>query len=264
MASGRNFFGVLRVEDTQESEADPIVRTLFHGRIVHGAERMDPKRPREPISYYGRTSGIGVLMRRMAFPNRRIGVVGLGAGAVAAYGRRGDVVRFYENNPLSETYARAYFSYLPKCPCAVEVVPGDARISMDREAAQRYDVLVLDAFSGDAIPAHLLTTEAFQIYLKHLAPSGVLAVHISNWYIDLAPVLRGAARTFNLRAALISSDTDDARLYEAADWILMSREAKPLDWPEIRRAADPNFEKITPVVWTDEFHSLFGVLRWRR
>ena len=141
---------------------------------------------------------------------------------------------------------------------------GDARISMDREPPQRYDVLVLDAFSGDAIPAHLLTAEAFQIYLKHLAPGGVLAAHISNWYIDLAPVMRGAALTCGLHAVMVSTDEDDAQSYDAADWVLMSREAPLLDGTEIRRAADPNFDTTTSVVWTDEFHSLFGVLRWRK
>jgi hypothetical protein len=265
LASGRNFFGVFRVEETQESDEEPVVRSLYHGRIRHGVERLDPARPREPLSYYSRPSGVAMAIRAAGRRGgRRIGVVGLGAGSIAGYARPGDVVRFYEINPLSEVFARAFFTYLPQCPCRAEVVLGDARLVLDREPAQRFDVLALDAFSGDAIPVHLLTTEAFRIYEKHLAPEGILAVHISNWYVDLSRVTRGAARELGLHAVLVSNETDEERSWDSADWVLMAREAAPLASGEIMAAARPDWRGKGPVVWTDDFHSVFGVLRWER
>ena len=190
------------------------LRRLQHGRILHGAQFLDPVRRALATTYYGPSSGVDVAIRehphRKAGRPLRIGVVGLGAGTVAAWGARGDHVRFFEINPLAELFARKYFFYLADSRAAVDVVIGDARLSIERElrdgtGVHAYDVLVIDAFSGDAIPVHLLTREAFARYKEALAPDGVLAVHVSNQYLDLRPVVRGLGKELGERVLEIES-----------------------------------------------------------
>src|SRR5205814_881496 len=190
----RNFYGALRVSDEGDGVTEATIRRLTHGTIVHGEEFLDAGRHMQPTTYYGYNTGVGLAMqeaqRRLGL---RVGVIGLGAGTLAAYGRPGDTYRFYDINPLVIDIARSQFRFLPDCKAKVDVVLGDARLSLEREAPENYDVLAVDAFSSDAIPVHLLTREAIALYFRHLQPGGVLAVHVSNKYLNLAPVVGMAA-----------------------------------------------------------------------
>ena len=164
-------------------------RTLVHGTITHGLQFLAPDRRRFPTTYYGRQSGVGLAILNTRHSAQRVGVIGLGAATLASYGRPGDYYRFYEINPLVIEVARKQFTYLSDCPAKVDVVLGDARLSLDREPSQQFDVLAVDAFSSDSIPVHLLTLEAFRLYFRHLRPDGVLAVHVSNTHLKLEPVV---------------------------------------------------------------------------
>jgi len=195
--------------------------------------------------------------------HRRIGVVGLGTGTMAAFGRAGDYLRFYEINSQVQEVATSWFSYLPKCPGNVEVTPGDARLSLEREAPQHFDLLVLDAFSSDAIPVHLLTKEAFEVYGRHLNTNAIIAVHISNHYLDLEPVVVNLARHFGYKLASIDyEETDEEWWLYGSTWILLSHSEQTINSPSIRDAASTvhtNSPKVS--LWTDDFASLFQILR---
>ena len=188
VAKGRNFYGTLLVEDFRDD--DHKVRQLSHGTITHGIQIVDPGFRQVPTTYYARESGAGLTWRILEKQGPlKLGVVGLGAGTMATYGRGGDTIRFYDLNPLVIQFAHKYFTFLADCPAHLDVVLGDARLSLAHELPQKFDMLVIDAFSGDAIPVHLLTREAFDIYWRHLKPGGVLAVHISNQYLNLGPIV---------------------------------------------------------------------------
>ena len=207
-------------------------RRLKHGAITHGQQYLDPLRSHWATTYYSPQSGVG---QTIAFFRRRgpvrVGVVGLGVGTLATYARPGDHYRFYEINPEVLRMARAHFTYLAHCPVAAEVEMGDARLSLERELTTRsgslpqFDVLVLDAFSGDSIPAHLLTAEAFAIYRPHVAAAGVIAVHVTNRYLYLAPVVRGLARQFGLETVRIDTPRDDSRAINHCDWMMLTNNA---------------------------------------
>ncbi len=186
----RNFYGVLTIVRYDEGTPDERL-TMRNGMIDHGMQFTAPDKTRLPVTYYSSQSGLGMMFRN--FPRqteRRIGLVGLGAGVVATYARRGDTLRAYEINPQVSVLAREWFSYLDESLAEIQIVHGDARLSLEREPPQRFDILVLDAFSGDAIPVHLLTEEAFTIYERHLAVGGVIAIHLSNRHMDFTPVVR--------------------------------------------------------------------------
>ncbi|HLJ15492.1 MAG TPA: fused MFS/spermidine synthase, partial [Bryobacteraceae bacterium] len=197
----RSFYGVLRVVRSTSQGAD--VRTLYHGTIKHGAEWFARGRRMTPTTYYGLQSGVGLALRLCCGGPKRVGVIGLGTGTVAVYGGPGDVFRFYEINPQVLQVARSLFTYLRETPAHVDVTLGDARLSLESEPAQGFDVLIVDAFSGDAIPVHLLTKEAFALYLRHLKPGGILAVHVSNQFLELAPVVQQLAAFYRYPALRI-------------------------------------------------------------
>jgi len=178
--TSRNFYGVLTVFEHRRKEPTEHHFLLQHGRITHGLQFADRQQAAWPTTYYGEQSGIGLAVQALPPWPRRIGVVGLGAGTVAAYAQAGDYVRMYEINPEVKRLATTRFTYLSNCLGRVEVVLGDARLSLEREPPQEFDLLVLDAFSSDAIPVHLLTREAFGLYERHLRPGGMIAAHISN------------------------------------------------------------------------------------
>jgi SAM-dependent methyltransferase len=261
--SARNFYGVLRVFEEDAIEGGTI-RRLQHGAIMHGAQFVDGDRRADPITYYGPTSGVGlavgVLRER---PNLRIGVVGLGVGTMAAFGRAGDAVRFYEIDPAVRDVARSRFTYLGDSKAAVEVVLGDARLSLEREPPQRFDLLALDAFSSDAIPVHLLTREAFEVYQRHLKPDGVLAVHVSNRHLDLAPVVHRLAEALGFDSELIKDMPDAAdEASDMSEWVLLARDARLLDAPSIKAAARPKPAGTAGVrPWTDDDTNLYQTLQ---
>ena len=266
----RNFYGVLKITEDQPTNSIRHTVNLFHGSITHGKQYTAPERRRWPTTYYTGTSGVGLLLTHLrAYQPRRVGVVGLGTCSLAVWGKAGDTFRFYEINPEVLRLARSRFTFLADALSKVEVVLGDARLSFEREPDQQFDILALDAFSGDAIPVHLLTREAFAIYGRHLKPDGVLAVHISNSYLNLEPILRRAAADCKLTCVLVKNPgTDDLfnddgedEIPEAysSDWALLCRSS--LNIPEIASvAATP--APISPKVelWTDDRSSLWPVM----
>jgi hypothetical protein len=266
----RNFFGVLRVIREDEGTEDESLR-LRHGRITHGMQLTAPARRREPTTYYGPTSGVGLMLehhsRREAGQPLRVGVVGLGTGTLAAYARPGDTFRIYEINPevvRLSSGPHPVFTFLHDAPGQVTTVLGDARLSLEREPPQNFDVLALDAFSSDSIPVHLITREAFALYLSHLRPGGgVLAVHVSNKYLDLKPVVRGLAGALGLRAALVDSDESGSSVW-SSDWILLAHAEADLGPPEVREAEeDLDVTDRRLPLWTDTYSNLLRVVKFR-
>jgi SAM-dependent methyltransferase len=266
IARTRNFYGVLTVlEDPPGADA---LRTLKNGRILHGAQFVDPTRRSEATSYYGEGSGIELAIdlhpRRLEQEALRIGVIGLGAGTIAALGAPGDTVRFYEINPAAVDFSRRYFTFLSDSRAKVEIVQGDARLSLERElrspsARHQYDVLAIDAFSGDAIPVHLLTREAFAIYRDALRDDGILAVHVSNRYLDLKPVVRGLAAEMPRKVLTIEATDDDERALDSSTWMLVTDNADFID--SATEYADASVSSAKTIVWTDAFSSVLQVLK---
>ena len=237
----RNFYGALRVNDKGD------VRILANGAIHHGAEFLAADKERVPTTYYGRDSGVGRAIAGLPAGPRRIGAIGLGAGTLAAYARPGDVYRFYELNPAVIAVARSEFRFLADCRGTVEVVPGDGRLSLERDSGQRFDLLAVDAFSGDAIPVHLLTAEAFRLYLERLKPDGVLALHLTNRYLNLAPEALALAVQAGMQARVVTNPPDpDEDVYEST-WLI----------------ARPGGLTPAPVarVWTDDYSNLLSVMK---
>ena len=253
----RNFYGVLKVERDEVENA----KVMRHGRIIHGLELQSYGGWIRPTTYYGRPSGVGQAIELLHAQNKsiRAGLVGLGAGTLGAYGIEGDVLRFYEINDDVIDKAQTHFSFLKSTPATVEIVPGDARISLATEPPQQFDLLVLDAFSGDAVPAHLLTREAFDIYLKHLADGAMIAVHISNLYFDLRPVVEGVADVHGLHSIAIQTPEVNPPVDPSSEWILLSKAASTLEDGAAFRNVVP--EQPRRVLWTDSFSNLFEILR---
>jgi SAM-dependent methyltransferase len=258
----RNFYGALRVNDSGDGVEEAKIRTLTHGTINHGEEFLDEGRHMQPTTYYGWRTGIGLTIqeaqRRL---NLRVGVIGLGTGTIAAYGRPGDVYRFYDINPLVIQIARTQFRFIPDSKAKVEIVLGDARLSMERERPQNYDILAVDAFSSDAIPLHLLTREAFALYFRHLKPGGVLAVHISNKHLDLDPVVDRAARALGKHAVVIDTSDEDSDAVFGATWVLVSGRESFFQYPFIFKAATLVNSKPGLRLWTDDYSNLFQILK---
>ena len=257
----RNFYGTLRVRE--QGSGDYQVRRLLHGVILHGEQfTISPDRL-EPGTYYARTSGVGrAIAAKQAAGPVRIGVVGLGVGTLSAYGRAGDVVRFYELDPDVLALAKSHFGYLNAAPATLEFAIGDARLSMERELAagtpQKFDVLAIDAFSSDSIPAHLITREAIRLYMQQLAPGGVLAVHISNRFLDLKPVLANIAAAEGLQVRLVSDHP--AEPASMTDWVLLAATAEPFK-AEALAVAEPIEPTPGFSLWTDQFNNLLDVLK---
>jgi SAM-dependent methyltransferase len=255
----RNFYGALRVEDSLNRHR--VVRELSHGTIVHGLQFRDPILRHQLTTYYSRDSGIGLTWRTLESSGPlRMGVVGLGAGTLAGYGRAGDVIRFYEINPLVESIARTQFTYLADCPAHTDIVLGDARLSLAHEPGQGFDILVVDAFSGDAIPVHLLTREAFQIYRRHLKPDGVIAVHVSNRYLDLAPVVALAARENSKRAWQVDTEDNNYRDEYGSSYVLVSSRAHFFETVLFTKKLIGIDVPAHMRPWTDDYSNLWQLL----
>jgi len=259
----RSFYGTLFVNQTIEPPDAKLTRTLYHGTIEHGKQIFTPDMRAEPTTYYARDSGVGLALDLCCKKRpRRIGVIGLGTGTLAAYGRPGDVFRFYEINSQVEGIARDVFAYLRESAATIEIVPGDARISLAGEPPQQYDVLVVDAFSGDAIPVHLLTTEALDLYRRHLQPSGIIAFHVSNHFLNLAPVVQQQAEHAGLQTAYIISSDDDDRAAFSSDWVLVTANTEFLSRSEVADAKEKSI--VIPRglrLWTDDYNSLLPILK---
>jgi len=270
LEQSRNFFGIVSTRNgivtNENAPADAPVESelcLVHGSITHGRQFVDPIKRHWPTSYYGEESGVGQAVRYLQKQGPvRVGAIGLGVGTVAAYAKPGDVFRFYEINPEVLRMAKKYFTYLADCSGKWDVVMGDARLSLEAEPPQKFNLLVIDAFSSDSIPTHLLTLEAFNVYQRHLAPNGIIVVHVSNRYLRLAPVVRRLADYCGMQSVLICQEGDQSRLQSANNWVLVTRNdgfvqatpSKPLDW------GSDNFEAP---LWTDQYSNLFQILGGR-
>ncbi len=263
----RNFYGLVSVRRLTNDEGSTPYMKLRNGHTCHGMQFIsdDITQRRRLTTFYGENTGVGhAIQFFQSRPNLHVGVVGLGAGTLAAYAKMpGQRITFYEINPEVEKIARTYFTFLKDCAGQAEVVLGDARLSLDRAEPQKFDVLVLDAFSGDAPPAHLLTREAFAIYQRHMAKGGIIAIHITNRYVDLAPVVQAAADYYHFGTTRIKTDDDDDdKLTYHTDYMLLTNNGAFLKAtpPELKPG---DAKEIQPVVWTDHYSNLFQLLRKR-
>jgi SAM-dependent methyltransferase len=259
----RNFYGALVVYDRDTDGDKGPVRVLQHGTIDHGEQFLWPQNRRIPTTYYARKSGVGLTIQALQMSGpMHVGVIGLGAGTLTTYARPIDKYTVYDINPLVLKIAQTQFTYLTDCMGPHEVVLGDARLSLERGPVQQFDVLAVDAFSGDAIPVHLLTREAFSLYWRHLKPDGVLAVHVSNRYLQLGPVVAMGADEDKKTAKMLSFETDDRNASEESDsdWVLVTSRAGFFDQPELKVA-----KPIAPIaglrMWTDDYSNLYKILR---
>ena len=256
----RNFYGPLRI-DQFDDDGNRSMRRLSHGTITHGMQFLDSRLRHIPTTYYGRESGIGLTWRILEKAGPiNMGVIGLGTGTLAAYGRGGDIIHFYDINPLVIDIAKTRFSYLADSAAHVDISLGDARLSLEREPVQRLDILVVDAFSGDAIPVHLLTEEAFRIYWQHLKPDGVLAVHVSNLYLNLAPVVEAAAQGSGHQARIVTNQDNDNYGVFQSDYVLVTNRPNFFDDPllktQVRTISLPSGTRR----WTDDYSNLWQAL----
>jgi hypothetical protein len=261
--AARTFFGVLRVR----GDAGGQYHTLYHGSTLHGEQALDAARRHEPRGYYHRLGPIGQVIDALSdrLAGGSVGVFGLGAGGLAAYARPGQTWTFFEIDPAVDRIARSpqYFRYLPDCGSRCSVVLGDARLSLARSSTQ-YDLLILDAFSSDAIPVHLLTREALQLYLRSLSADGTIAFHISNRHLNLRPVLAALAANLGLTAlGQLDAATDKVSGHQPSEWVVMARTPMALGdlivdkrWEHLRNSGAK--------VWTDEFSNIFTVLKLNR
>lgn len=262
--AGRNFYGGLKVRQYGKYYGMDGYRTLAHGSINHGEQYTHPARRKMPVTYYCPDTGVGrFLTSRVIGSPQRVALIGLGAGTLAAYGRPGDFYRFYEINPMVPVIANKYFTYLNDADSQVDIQMGDARLSLEREAPQNYDLIAVDAFSSDSIPVHLLTREALQLYFKHLTPRGVLAVHISNRYINLEPVLERGAVAIGKTARVYETDDNEDQTCYGTTWVLLASDPAIFSEEELKNGVRP-----TPAPWlqpwTDDFSNVYKLLRVRR
>jgi SAM-dependent methyltransferase len=256
----RNFYGSLSVRDEFPSSA-PAFRILYHGSIVHGVQFLPPQLQAQPTAYYGRDSGISLAIENSRRPGMRVGVIGLGTGTLATYGRPGDDYRFYEINDLVVKVAQTDFTFLRDSAAKVEIVLGDGRIALEREPSQNFDVLAVDAFSGDSIPVHLLTKEAFAIYFRHLKPNGILAVHVSNRFLDIQSVVERLSAFLHKDAAVIHSPGNpDDRTIEAS-WVLVAREGSLPEKLRAKSGSTPIAANSGAYIWTDDYSNLIRALK---
>jgi hypothetical protein len=263
VAMSRNFYGTLRVRTSgTDSEQDAKLQ-LTHGVIVHGTQYRAPALRSRSTTYYGEPSGIGRAIRGLRALRHgapvRLGLLGLGVGTLSTYGRAGDTVRIYELNPDVVRVARTHFSFLADSRATVELALGDARLVMEREPPQRFDVLAVDAFSSDAIPVHLITREAAAVWARHVPPAGVIAYHISNRYLDLKPVVADLAQSIGRRAVIVDDDSESAMpwLY-ASTWVLITANEALI------KTLSQKGQMLSPTTgfrpWTDDYYNLLSVL----
>ena len=259
----RSFYGVLRVKEYGEAGLQTHLRRLVHGTIMHGEQYMDEGRRRMLTTYYHDKSGIGAAIRSKQARPVRVGVIGLGTGTIAAYGRRGDLYRFYEIDSRVIQIAQTEFTYLADSEAKIELALGDARLTLEREPPQAFDVLAVDAFSSDAIPVHLITREALGAYLRHLRPGGIVAFHVSNRFLELVPVVARLAKENGAHAVLVDDNPDeDDAMRSTSDWVLVSRDAAALRHKEIVDAgAVPAEDRPEWRTWTDDYSNLVQILK---
>jgi SAM-dependent methyltransferase len=256
----RNFYGAQGVYDVGTGQ--DAHRTLMHGQIIHGKQYTSPDRADWPLTYYSHESGVGrALLAKAKEGPLRVGLVGLGAGTLASYGRKDDTFRIYEIDPLVLAIARTQFSFLSRNPAQTEILLGDARLTLENEPSQQFDVLVIDAFSGDSVPVHLLTREAFAIYFRHLKTDGILAIHLTNRFLNLPPVVKAAAESFGNTVRLITTEGDRSREIYRSSWALVSSDRIFFEREALRGVAHEIPPPTNFRIWTDDYSSVFAVLK---
>jgi hypothetical protein len=262
LVRARDFYGTLSISEYTDGETDEPYRSFISGATTHGRQSRKPENRREPLTYYSHESGIGIALDSLkAKADARVGVIGMGAGTVACYAESGQTYRFYELNPTAVKFALKWFTFVSDLEARgakYELGIGDARLTLEHEAPQNFDVLLLDAFSGDSVPVHLLTQEAFKLFLSHLKPDGIIAVHITNHYLNLAPVIERAAKEFGLGTIRIACEPADNGCY-ANDYILMTRDQAFI---KAHPPVPPSYARSLEVpLWTDHRHNLFQILQ---
>jgi hypothetical protein len=253
----RNFYGALQVTDGRAGNDD--IRSLYNGKILHGIEYLSPVRSRVATAYYAPETGVGRVMRSVRGSSPwRVAVVGLGTGTLAAFGRPGDSYKFFDIDPDVVQIAWNAFRYLRESPAKVETIAIDGRLGLDREPQRSLNLIALDAFSGDSIPVHLLTREAFAMYFDRLADGGVIAIHITNRYLDVPAVVRAVAHSLGKPVIVIHNAADPARLVQATDWAILANRQQ--DLASLMPFAGPE-PTSTIAAWTDDYSNLFQIFR---
>ncbi|TAN43266.1 MAG: hypothetical protein EPN22_10590 [Nitrospirae bacterium] len=256
----RSFYGAHRVTEYNKGSNDEH-RTLVHGTITHGVQFRAHERRQEKNGYYSPSSGIGMLLKTLPGKDRRVGIIGLGAGTLSSYGRTGDLYRFYEIDPQITRIAKTEFSFLSDSRAKIEIIEGDGRLSLEHEPKQDYDLLIADAFSGDSVPVHLLTLEAIKLYFKHLKPEGILALHVSNRNLDFQFVIERIGKALGKEAVLIRTPEDAGRKIYETDWVFMASDNLLFERPEIKQFTEKLRTKTDVRLWTDDYSSLFQILK---
>ena len=259
----RNFYGMLRIQDEGDFADQTRVRQLLNGVINHGQQFLHPARRKEATTYYCAESGAGqAILTRTEGVAQRVGVIGLGAGTLMSYGRAGDEYHLYEINPAVIRFAEGEFSFLSQSPARKQIHLGDARLTLERQRPMGFDVLLVDAFSGDSVPVHLLTAEAFGLYFRHLKPDGVLAVHISNKYLDLEPVVAANAGRMGLAALVFDDDRPDSdETCYGTTWVLLLTKPTLAGRPALSQKGKPLQEQPNFRAWTDAFSNMWSILK---
>jgi len=260
----RSFYGVLRVKELGRPGDATHRRLLMHGAVKHGEQYLDDELRTLPTTYYHEDSGIGAAIESLGGAAARVGVIGLGAGTIAAYGRAGDLYRFYEIDPRVIQIARHEFSFLDDSAATIELALGDGRLTLEREPPQHFDLLAVDAFSSDAIPVHLITREALATYFRHVEPYGIVAFNVSNRFVDLVPVVARLAREHGAHAVLVRYDGSGPRASgkSRCDWVLVSRDPTTLEREAIeKRGPVPAEDRPDLRTWTDDYSNLFAILK---
>jgi len=259
--NARNFYGVLHVRDDAPTDNTPGVRALIHGTIDHGTELLTPGGGRIPTSYFGRGTGLfRAISARGSSGPIRIGILGMGAGVTASLARSGDTLHYYEINPLIRQIANTKFDFFPSCPANKDILMGDGRLVLERLPSEQLDVLAVDAFTSDAIPIHLLTREAFHVYLRHLKRDGILIVHISNRYLDLEPVVTEGAKEIGWFGVTVSDEGDEEPYYTSSTYMVLSPKSQFFDHPLFHDASiapmhgRPHFR-----AWTDDYSNVVSI-----
>jgi hypothetical protein len=276
LMADRNFYGPLSIYETMHDPAIGHIRVMSHGVTIHGYQYRDPSRRRIATSYYDRPSGIGLAIeshpKRQAGSPIHLGVIGLGTGTIAAYAEERDRCTFYEINPFVIRYCHEYFTFVSDAVARradIEIREGDARLVLEQDLAAnragRYDILVVDAFSSDSIPVHLLTRECMEIYWQHLEPSGILAVHLSNRYLDLRPIVARHARDHSAQAFGVSrsvtTEEQQAKIGFESDWVLVTSDTGLAEKLIASGRVEVLHVDDDAAQWTDDFSSLYDVLR---
>jgi hypothetical protein len=257
----RDFYGTLRTKDIGSATSDDGVRRLIHGVILHGEQYLKPERRDLPTTYYGPDSGVALAIKHTAQQeNQKVGVIGLGTGTLAVWGKPGDNYHFYDINPQVIDIAQSEFTYLKDSKAHVDISLGDARLSLEREPPHEFDVLVVDAFSSDSIPVHLITKEAMAVYLKHVKPGGAVVFHVTNRFLKLAPVVKQIADDLGLYAALIVDEAEDTA-FSKTDWVIVTRDRALVDTEAIAQKTT-EIDVIPGLrLWTDDFNNLYQILK---